>query len=392
MLIDFNHHSTSYRSYSSTSPCTSSDTASSSYSTASTSCGPSTSTSATSASPCPPPCPDDYEIETDLLVAVCAIRDDSSHHDSSHHQAPEISMSKREIWMHWQDNAAHLEIGQKNMDKCSKLLKRKQDLDEREAKRIRRKERKIKKKVEEGKEERKYYSFMANVNATTRIQAPMDDWECDLEGWSTTIGTVDSASVSGREDNIWKSQPVKEEVPVPVEPVVPLPTITPIPVITQDKQLCEIRHVPGKGLGVIATTNISQGQAIVTESPFLIVDHPPNLHQVKSRLGKLPTDLQNLFHTFNPSLSPHHTDKIVDVIATNVIPLGDEPLINLDDEILPLDADGEVEQRCRSGLFKTICRVNHSCTPNSRWTWFDAGHMSKSISIHFYPKMSSYRY
>jgi hypothetical protein len=290
-------------------------------------------------------------------------------------------MSKGEIWMQWQDNAVHLEIGQKNMDKCSKLEKRKRESDEREAKRIRNKERKVKKKVEEGKEGRKFYDFIASVNSTTRIRAPIEDWgHDDLEGWSTTIGTVDSKSVPGRENNIWKSQqPVKEEVPVLVESVVPLPTvITPISVHTQDDSLCEIRHVPGKGLGVIATANITQGQAIVTESPFLMVDHPPNLHQVKSRLAKLPSDLQNLFHTFNPSLSPHHTHKIVDVIVTNVIPLGDEPLINLDDEILPLDAEGEVEQRCRSGLFETICRVNHSCTPNSRWTWFDAGHMSKS--------------
>lgn len=279
--------------------------------------------------------------------------------------------------MHWQDNAAHLQIIQENRDRCSEMLKRRRNEEEKEAKDIRRDQRKRKKRKQQ-KNESKFYDFMASVKATARtcVQAPMEDWGCDndLDGWSRTIDTVSSTIPSSSrvgDDDESRSQLVKEEISTPVEPL-PLP-------ITRNKRLCDIRHVPSKGLGIIATSDIARGQAIVTEAPFLMVDYPPNIHQVTSRLAKLPTNLQSLFSTFNPSLSPHHTNRTVDIIATNVIPLGEEPLVDLEDEILPLDADLEVEQRCRSGLFKTICRVNHSCLPNSRWTWFDAGNMSESV-------------
>jgi hypothetical protein len=145
----------------------------------------------------------------------------------------------------------------------------------------------------------------------------------------------------------------------------------------QDEIRCEIRPIPDKGLGVLATRNIAQGEEIITEAPFLVVDHPPNIQQLTSRLSALPPSLQNLFLTFNPSLATFHMNRLVNIAATNVIPLGDEPLIGPDDDVVPLDADGELEQRCRAGLFRTICRVNHSCAPNSRWTWFDSGFMSK---------------
>jgi len=272
-----------------------------------------------------------------------------------------------------EDNAAYLEVGQGHLRTISDIAKRRRELDDKDAKDIRREARRKKKRKQQQKDDKTdvpFYDFMASVNATTRVEAPIDDWGCDdLEEWSTTVGP----KFGNGAGDIWKdAEPVKEEISIPVEILIPLPST-----ITQDEQKCKIRHVPGKGLGVIATANIAQGVAIVTESPFLMVDHPPNIHQVRSRLAKLPVNLQTLFSTFNPSLSPHHTNKVVDVIATNVIPLGDEPLVDMDDEILPLDADLEVEQRCRSGLFETICRVNHSCSPNSRWTWFESGHMSK---------------
>jgi len=165
-----------------------------------------------------------------------------------------------------------------------------------------------------------------------------------------------------------KPEPIKQELPVGSILTIPTP----------DRQSrCAIRPIPGKGLGVIATANILQGQAIVTESPFLTVDHPPLTLQITSRLSRLPKKAQDLFHSFNPTLAPGHSNRLIDIVATNVIPLGGDVIEDLDDEVIAVDADGEVEDRCRSGLFETICRVNHSCAPNSQWTWFDAGHMGK---------------
>jgi len=165
-----------------------------------------------------------------------------------------------------------------------------------------------------------------------------------------------------------KPESIKQQLPV--EPILPTPT-------PDAPSRCAIRPIPGKGLGVIATTNLTQGQAIITESPFLTVDHPPHTLQVTSRLSSLSQRSRDLFHSFKPTLAPCHPNRLIDIVATNVIPLGGDVIEDLDDEVIAIDADGEVEDRCRSGLFETICRVNHSCAPNSQWTWFESGHMGK---------------
>jgi hypothetical protein len=165
-----------------------------------------------------------------------------------------------------------------------------------------------------------------------------------------------------------ESRQTKQEQPI--APILPPPT-------SDAQSRCAIRPIPGKGLGVIATTNLTQGQAIITESPFLTVDHPPHTLQITSRLSRLPQKSQDLFHSFKPTLAPHHPNRLVDIVATNVIPLGGDVIEDLDDDVIAIDADGEVEDRCRSGLFETICRVNHSCAPNSQWTWYESGNMGE---------------
>jgi hypothetical protein len=124
--------------------------------------------------------------------------------------------------------------------------------------------------------------------------------------------------------------------------------------------------------GLIATTNIGQGEIIVREAPFLIVDHPPSAKQINNRVSALSATDRQLVYTFVPSLGKRYTSRLVDIIATNVIPLGGDPLIPVDDDITPLDQNGEPEHQHRSGLFKTICRVNHACLPNAQWTWLVA--------------------
>ena len=130
--------------------------------------------------------------------------------------------------------------------------------------------------------------------------------------------------------------------------------------------------VPDKGLGLIATTNIEQGGLIVSEQPFLDVDSPFCEKQIENKVDNLSRRDRLLFETFTASPTIDATDpvdRLVSIVARNVVPMGGGPTIDLSDEIIPVDEEGEVEQSMRCGFFEYICRANHSCVPNSRWTW-----------------------
>jgi hypothetical protein len=109
-----------------------------------------------------------------------------------------------------------------------------------------------------------------------------------------------------------------------------------------------------QGMGLRATTIIQPGETITSEHPFLVVDHPPSERQINQAYRGLSEVEHLIFHSFNgkPNMMKSHR-KIPDIVANNVIPLG--------------GSDGG--EPTRSGMFQYICRVNHSCVPNARWTW-----------------------
>lgn len=59
-----------------------------------------------------------------------------------------------------------------------------------------------------------------------------------------------------------------------------------------------------------------------------------------------------------------HGDKdlLVNIAVSNGIPLGDE---------------GQT-----MGIFDSICRINHSCTPNSGWTWDPNHQQLREFVVH----------
>ena len=424
-----------YQSPAVRSSCTPSDTTSSS-----TRTSPSTDASSctNSSSPYLDPCcnnDDDYEIETELLVAACAAQqDDDNLEDEDVHKRMKFSDNR----ILWEDNLVYMNRDQSSLDRIAKAQERRNKIDKKERKQ-KRKERKSKVEREEPKfydfmadvraksRAQKQPSWTQEElslwaeelgNATIAEPDMMEQRVKRLSERSVTVepakdpATSEAATpaISELADAIVKSitaetvtEPAVQTAKATVKPITAAPATQPvfrkakgpttvkpeptqqqlpaqpiIPTPTPDgPSRCAIRPTPGKGLGVIATTNIPQGQAIITESPFLTVDHPPLTLEITSRLSRLPKKSQDLFHSFNPTLAPCHPNRLIDIVATNVIPLGGDVIEDLDDEVIAVDADGEVEDRCRSGLFETICRVNHSCAPNSQWTWFDAGHMGK---------------
>jgi hypothetical protein len=111
-----------------------------------------------------------------------------------------------------------------------------------------------------------------------------------------------------------------------------------------------------QGMGLRATTIIQPGETITSEHPFLVVDCPPSERQIHQAHRDLSEVERLLFHSFNGKPNMRESKHMVtDIITNNVIPLGGAE-------------DGEPT---RSGMFQYICRINHSCVPNARWTWLN---------------------
>jgi len=109
-----------------------------------------------------------------------------------------------------------------------------------------------------------------------------------------------------------------------------------------------------QGMGLRATTNIEPGEIIIAERPFLVVDYPLPESQIQQAYQELSKVERLVFRSFNGKRRKRECKhKISEIIANNVIPLGDSE-------------NGEPTQ---SGMFQFICRINHSCVPNARWTW-----------------------
>jgi hypothetical protein len=114
--------------------------------------------------------------------------------------------------------------------------------------------------------------------------------------------------------------------------------------------------IDNKGMGLRATTIIQPGEIIVTEQPFLVVDFPPPESPIYQAYRDLSAVERLIFHSFHGKPNIGQSKQTVpDIIVNNVIPLGGSE-------------DGEPT---RSGMFQYICRINHSCVPNARWTWLN---------------------
>jgi hypothetical protein len=131
---------------------------------------------------------------------------------------------------------------------------------------------------------------------------------------------------------------------------------TTIPDLIKPIAKCRVSQskIDKQGMGLRATTIIQPGETITSEHPFLVVDYPPPKLQIHQAYRDLSEIERLLFHSFNGKPNTRESKHMVtDIITNNVIPLGGAE-------------DGEPT---RSGMFQYICRINHSCVPNARWTW-----------------------
>ncbi|KAL2200994.1 hypothetical protein P885DRAFT_65297 [Corynascus similis CBS 632.67] len=130
----------------------------------------------------------------------------------------------------------------------------------------------------------------------------------------------------------------------------------------------EMRHIPGKGMGLIATSHIHRGDLIMANTPSLMIDYrafneltkPQYMFLQAAAVAHLPP--AHAAHLL--ALSAHVTDtshltreELVDKIsATNGF------------DIDPDDEDPD-QHHSFFVLFPEIARMNHDCRPNAEYRW-----------------------
>ncbi|EJT47498.1 hypothetical protein A1Q1_03610 [Trichosporon asahii var. asahii CBS 2479] len=121
--------------------------------------------------------------------------------------------------------------------------------------------------------------------------------------------------------------------------------------LTEEPCLFEVRSIPGKDLGLVATADIPKGTRILKEAPLLVV-----------KLGKpvqIEAAVSAAIQSFGPwkkkallGLYNCHRDtkyKLHGIFVTNALPRGEGA----------------------GAVFEYISRINHSCRPNSHICWND---------------------
>lgn len=124
--------------------------------------------------------------------------------------------------------------------------------------------------------------------------------------------------------------------------------------MTHQSPVYKIVPIPDAGLGVVATSFISRGDLILSESPILTVDSAlvdgigGAEALIESSLRSLPKDEQQAFlslhNVYGPELPP-----FLGVFKTNSI-------------VLDVNAT-------ETGVFLECSRFNHSCVPNAMYSW-----------------------
>jgi len=111
--------------------------------------------------------------------------------------------------------------------------------------------------------------------------------------------------------------------------------------------------IPGKGQGLIAVQDISKGTRILSEMPLVQIQCfgsklPAIENEIKEKLNLLSQDDQRAFLSLYNSI-PGDPYPLTGIVKTNSLSLG---------------AGSSV-----GGIFPIICRINHSCRPNTQHTW-----------------------
>ena len=122
-------------------------------------------------------------------------------------------------------------------------------------------------------------------------------------------------------------------------------------------EMYALKSIEGKGMGIVATRDISAASTIISEAAVLrerkMTDSSEKYKLMMDDFNALPTDLQSeivsLSNCFN---TDSKRSEIINKYYTNAIKI-------------------EGNKKYESGLFPNIARMNHCCSPNAFWIYED---------------------
>ncbi|KAF7862620.1 hypothetical protein EAF04_007493 [Stromatinia cepivora] len=133
------------------------------------------------------------------------------------------------------------------------------------------------------------------------------------------------------------------------------------------------RHIPGKGLGLVATQDIPKGTRILSEVAFLIAPNTATRDELRISLVRqweaFSEDQRQEFLSFHNTKSYGNLhERLCGIYSINALPLQE---INNSDEKANLSSGPQL-QTSRGGIFLDASRINHACDENAVTNWNEA--------------------
>ncbi|RFU29079.1 hypothetical protein B7463_g7275, partial [Scytalidium lignicola] len=116
----------------------------------------------------------------------------------------------------------------------------------------------------------------------------------------------------------------------------------------------DVREVPGKGKGLVATRKITKGTRILSEEPIVRVPektlgNQSLLASIRRQVDALSPDQRSAFLSLHNIYMDDAALKYLGIIRTNALPFGDDVM--------------------EAGIFLDACRINHACDNNAQKSW-----------------------
>ncbi|KAK3391885.1 hypothetical protein B0T20DRAFT_422477 [Sordaria brevicollis] len=160
-----------------------------------------------------------------------------------------------------------------------------------------------------------------------------------------------------------------------------LPSFTSPSTIDSSPAKYAISPIPGKGLGLIATTHIPRGSLILSSHPTLMIDYrifdellrTDQLSLQAAAISSLPESHQSAFFKLSTHSSRNATDSLSrialtdSIITTNAFDIPPSP----SQSSTPEDPNDSLWYATFASPISPISRLNHACRPNSdyRFDW-----------------------
>ena len=147
--------------------------------------------------------------------------------------------------------------------------------------------------------------------------------------------------------------------------------------MAEDQVPYKLEVITGKGQGLVANRKLYPGTIICTEKELIVVNTAGAVNEIYPVFQSLNEDKKEaVLSLFDPGdelypmfrlLTQDETERtVLRIFQTNCIDLCSHQEMNIN----------------KSGLYQTISKINHSCSPNVVWTWVkeDSSKSTKQVT------------